>query len=770
MHPLDHARQTTSAARRRLASRGQMLVLFAVSIFVLTGITAIVVDVSWYWANSLRVQRAADAAALAGVVWLPGNPSTAYSTAQDEATKNGYDDGIGGVVVTPLQDASNKRRLSVTISAPVGTFFMKIFGLNSIQAVRSSKAEYVLPVPMGSPENYYGVFGLTRGLTSTDQVTTTNTTTATGDSGWGMVDTTAPGTANWTASSGTLIASVNSNNNIYARTSTTNSAQQWSGFGLLSGGTAIPSPGVGQTLTIVGLQVRLTDTWMASACAGTTIKADVSWNGGTTWGSQIATPNLTTPVGSAATSILPSSGGTTSTTAWGPATPHTWARNDFSDTNFRVRLTVIKGCTTLPQTNVDMVEARVYWSMDTTTTTTTTTTTPIADKNLQGPGTTCTGVASCYNADGAVLNPRGFWATQNTEGAANINGDAFQPYYDTVGGATNPAYDGSAYYNYAVEMPAGTTNGSVYVYDPVFCAVTTSKGTGDRWFSGGGSAVSTFYELYDTKNTLYDMTDDGSPVANSSALFRKIGASDSTMGGSGGSECRHTTIAPYGDGRDYHDEWYLLASGLSGGANGKVYRLHTTSTDPSNAADQRNVDGENSYALYASASGGTPRIYGIGAMQMFTPLTAAGSVTSSEFYLAQIDAVHAGKTVEIALWDPGDTNPLSASIQIEIPTSSGWSPASMDYTAAPGTTNAGVANCGSLSGTGVSSIQTNVGATAGTYNGCWLTIQVVIPTTYTAQQSGWWKIKYTMNGTGTSNDVTTWKVQIRGNPVHLVVP
>ena len=82
----------------RLAARGQMLVLFVLSIFVLTGIIAIVVDVSWYWANTLRVQRAADAAALAGVVWLPGNPATAYSTAMDEATKNGYDDGVAGVV------------------------------------------------------------------------------------------------------------------------------------------------------------------------------------------------------------------------------------------------------------------------------------------------------------------------------------------------------------------------------------------------------------------------------------------------------------------------------------------------------------------------------------------------------------------------------------------------------------------------------------------------------------------------------------------------
>ena len=67
-------------------------------------------------------------------------------------------------------------------------------------------------------------------------------------------------------------------------------------------------------------------------------------------------------------------------------------------------------------------------------------------------------------------------------------------------------------------------------------------------------------------------------------------------------------------------------------------------------------------------------------------------------------------------------------------------------------------------------MQTNVGSTTGTFNGCWLTIRVVVPTTYVADQSGWWKIRYTMNGTGTSNDVTTWTVRILGNPVHLVLP
>ena len=158
-------------------------------------------------------------------------------------------------------------------------------------------------------------------------------------------------------------------------------------------------------------------------------------------------------------------------------------------------------------------------------------------------------------------------------------------------------------------------------------------------------------------------------------------------------------------------------------------------------------------------------------MQMFTPLSSTGGTVSSEFYLAQIDAVHAGKTVEIKLWDPGDTNPLAANLQIEIPTSGGWAATPFDWSATKGTTNANAQNCDSLTpGTGVSSVQTNVGATTGTFNGCWLTIDVVIPTTYTAPQSGWWKIKYNMTGNGTSNDVTTWRVQIRGNPVHLIVP
>ena len=160
---------TTPSRPSRRRQNGQILVIFAGALIALIGIVAIVVDVSWYWANTLRVQRAADAAALAGAVYLPGNTANAYFYARAEATKNGYTAG-GATVVTPLQDTANggndPRQLDVTVSAPVGTFFMRVFGINTITATRTAKAIYVQPVPMGSPLATYGVGCLDTNATS----------------------------------------------------------------------------------------------------------------------------------------------------------------------------------------------------------------------------------------------------------------------------------------------------------------------------------------------------------------------------------------------------------------------------------------------------------------------------------------------------------------------------------------------------------------------------------------------------------------------------
>ncbi|HEY6058261.1 MAG TPA: pilus assembly protein TadG-related protein, partial [Candidatus Limnocylindrales bacterium] len=166
--PWDATRATRAGSRgaceRRVGrGRGQIIPIFAIMIVVLMGLTALVVDVSWYWSNTLKVQRAADAAALAGAVWLPGDLGAAYGRARDEATKNGYDDADPNVAVTPIQDSQavaggNPNQLDVAVSTQVTTFFMRVFGIRTITATRVSKAEYVQPVPMGSPLNYYGVY------------------------------------------------------------------------------------------------------------------------------------------------------------------------------------------------------------------------------------------------------------------------------------------------------------------------------------------------------------------------------------------------------------------------------------------------------------------------------------------------------------------------------------------------------------------------------------------------------------------------------------
>ena len=85
------------ASRER--SKGQTLVLFALSSVLIIALVALVIDVAWFWTNEQQMQKAADAGALAGAVYLPGNVSQAYTSALAEAKKNGYVDGTNGVTV-----------------------------------------------------------------------------------------------------------------------------------------------------------------------------------------------------------------------------------------------------------------------------------------------------------------------------------------------------------------------------------------------------------------------------------------------------------------------------------------------------------------------------------------------------------------------------------------------------------------------------------------------------------------------------------------------
>jgi hypothetical protein len=366
-------------------------------------------------------------------------------------------------------------------------------------------------------------------------------------------------------------------------------------------------------------------------------------------------------------------------------------------------------------------------------------------------------------------------------------------------------------------MPAGSTGGEVWIFDAGFCDASTASGTGENWTVNGSnsggiqpSSVSAFYTLKDAGTNLFDPGDDGTVYSVSSGnTFRQMAYTDRavitelqstgelndsdydndrTVGADCANASWHYDVNSWDDAPTLPRRgWYLLGAGLTGGADGTTYRLHTYSTDLGSLGNQDNSTGLNAFAFYARAAGSAvPRVYGIGAMEAYVRLPGG---RASEFYLAQIEATHAGKTMVINLWDPGDTGALSADLEILAPGTNVYTPVNFKHWGTLGTTDAGASNgggsrkdCEDYSSSSTNKVRTSDGGTNGShYNGCWLTIEIEIPPTYTAPhptsdavttEGGWWKIRYGMGGNSTdfSTDLTTWQVDIRGNPVHLVLP
>ena len=90
---------------------------------------ATVIDLSWYWTNNLRMQRAADAAALAGVVFLPGDPDRRSRRARRGDQERLHRRRSAGSPSPRSRTPANNRRLKVTIPGPINTFFARVLGM-----------------------------------------------------------------------------------------------------------------------------------------------------------------------------------------------------------------------------------------------------------------------------------------------------------------------------------------------------------------------------------------------------------------------------------------------------------------------------------------------------------------------------------------------------------------------------------------------------------------------------------------------------------------
>jgi Flp pilus assembly protein TadG len=151
--PLAHRRTPADPTRRE---GGYTMAMTALMLVPLMLLAALAVDVGSWYVEAQQIQRAADAASLAGVTFMPDHFDDAQTKAREVAAKNGYTNGVDGVTVTAAPVAGNRRRLKVTITNPhVRTYFGQVVK-REISITRSATAEYVVPVPLGSPRNYLG--------------------------------------------------------------------------------------------------------------------------------------------------------------------------------------------------------------------------------------------------------------------------------------------------------------------------------------------------------------------------------------------------------------------------------------------------------------------------------------------------------------------------------------------------------------------------------------------------------------------------------------
>src|ERR1700716_1066505 len=106
-------------------------------------------------------RRAAAAAALSGVVFMPdqfspsnampaGSRNDATDRALDEARRNGFDnaDTVNGILVTPSVVPGYPNRLQVSVQRTAPVFFMEAFGFRPYQVKKVAVAAYLPPISL----------------------------------------------------------------------------------------------------------------------------------------------------------------------------------------------------------------------------------------------------------------------------------------------------------------------------------------------------------------------------------------------------------------------------------------------------------------------------------------------------------------------------------------------------------------------------------------------------------------------------------------------
>lgn len=348
----------------------------------------------------------------------------------------------------------------------------------------------------------------------------------------------------------------------------------------------------------------------------------------------------------------------------------------------------------------------------------------------------------CFgNAPGTPGCPDGnFWAAIQMPYTAKEHGDPYQSLCITANaaqppgictGGTNDDYRPDGYY-YAVEVPSGATNLTVEVYDATFwrrpvgannCPGFPETGDCDTLnatnrITFGSGAQNTHFQLRSPDSTPLDPTTNP-PIPGCQIDVARNDAS-------------------------YLNQWQPVCTVPSPTAGIYVLRVWTSG----------NSGGSNQYSLRATATGGTPRIYGINQVSIFTNQSG----TTMDMYLVEVDEVHSGKTLVLDLYDVGEDD------------AEAWMTFKMPNGAVPNCIWIAENDAGSQTASGSGSCVIQTSAPIGNslhrrFNAEWLRIQIQIPSDYTCGSDCWWRVEVLNN---LPHDRTTWAARVIGNPVRLV--
>jgi hypothetical protein len=134
--------------------RGFVLAWMAVMMVVLLSMAGLALDLAHWYVVANKAQKAADAAALAGAVYLPENTAGGISTAVAIAGNNGFTANSRTTVDAHV--GTRPTQLEVDVTTTVDNFFGQLMGQTSQTITRSATAEFERPVPLGSPANSFG--------------------------------------------------------------------------------------------------------------------------------------------------------------------------------------------------------------------------------------------------------------------------------------------------------------------------------------------------------------------------------------------------------------------------------------------------------------------------------------------------------------------------------------------------------------------------------------------------------------------------------------